>query len=732
MSQTHFRSRTFWGLFSSYIFLLIVLIFISLYHSSQTRLIELTEETRKGNETAVAEISSFLDSHITELTSLAYKLNRTAWVQKLYSDIPSFNEKFTYERRNEIADGFSLYVGINTVVDKVLLFLPYREICISAELWTDTDTFFSLMGLDSEQQNELVEWFCATQQVRQLTFEESRLFPDMILLCAPVESIERPRAYICYFISKVKLGEALRKQMPFNLVRFGLWNDDDGSEWIHVTQNETGADISLLTRQAAYLNWRYEFGFQNNLIVVHIIDDLRQGFRNCGWMFALGLVISYLLSLLSYRPVGMLLRKAARLVAKETGMRRKSDYGLISESMDRLADENDEMRAYTGEYEKIMRVNVIRRLLQGYFNLDEARQQLERYRVPFNNSDYYQVYLIVKDEGKTTRQITPEIVGQLMCLEALLESMPGERYAICDTLDGHMVLITAYTHEKEAMQRSGRIVETILNDQFLRNGSTVFPGSVQRGYVGVSLSYQHAQDKCRHYPDRSTLACYYPLEWEAQLIAGLKAGNAQTVLFIIDEIRCENERRYGSESKADSSAFKIIAMLVDTIYRVLDELNLDDSAYGDEFEMIFTGSSLDAGWSSISRICTRICQETGQSDSAGTSALEANLKEYVLTHYTDQNLSLKMLEDQFKTSMQTISHLFKNRIGDTFHSFLSKVRIEKAKELLRTTDGTMSSVARQVGYSNEFSFKRAFIRYTGVRPKDYANNNRTDQTPLDA
>lgn len=47
-----------------------------------------------------------------------------------------------------------------------------------------------------------------------------------------------------------------------------------------------------------------------------------------------------------------------------------------------------------------------------------------------------------------------------------------------------------------------------------------------------------------------------------------------------------------------------------------------------------------------------------------------------------------------------------------------------ACELLRTTDATMQNIAKQIGYENEFSFKRAFIRYTGTRPKDFMENNR--------
>lgn len=57
-----------------------------------------------------------------------------------------------------------------------------------------------------------------------------------------------------------------------------------------------------------------------------------------------------------------------------------------------------------------------------------------------------------------------------------------------------------------------------------------------------------------------------------------------------------------------------------------------------------------------------------------------------------------------------------------FYDYLCRIRMEKAKEYLRTMDAPIAEVARRVGYENELSFKRAFVRYEGIKPREYRQN----------
>ena len=71
-------------------------------------------------------------------------------------------------------------------------------------------------------------------------------------------------------------------------------------------------------------------------------------------------------------------------------------------------------------------------------------------------------------------------------------------------------------------------------------------------------------------------------------------------------------------------------------------------------------------------------------------------------------------------SPEYLSNLFAKETGMTFSNYLKKVRIEKAKELILTTDMKIYEVACSVGYPDQKYFSKVFKEYTGVSAKQYA------------
>ena len=65
------------------------------------------------------------------------------------------------------------------------------------------------------------------------------------------------------------------------------------------------------------------------------------------------------------------------------------------------------------------------------------------------------------------------------------------------------------------------------------------------------------------------------------------------------------------------------------------------------------------------------------------------------------------------------SQIFKEETGKTFVEYLTEVRMDKAKELLRSTDRMLYEIAEQVGYENPAYFTVAFKKQVGLSPRDY-------------
>lgn len=93
-------------------------------------------------------------------------------------------------------------------------------------------------------------------------------------------------------------------------------------------------------------------------------------------------------------------------------------------------------------------------------------------------------------------------------------------------------------------------------------------------------------------------------------------------------------------------------------------------------------------------------------------------KHYILQNYS-QALTLEALGSMSGFSPAYFSTLFKKETGSGFAEFLAKVRMDKAKELLKETDLRVDDVCRDVGYSDLKHFAKSFKKATGLKPGEY-------------
>ncbi len=91
---------------------------------------------------------------------------------------------------------------------------------------------------------------------------------------------------------------------------------------------------------------------------------------------------------------------------------------------------------------------------------------------------------------------------------------------------------------------------------------------------------------------------------------------------------------------------------------------------------------------------------------------------YIAEHYGD-DISLYDLSKELDLSVIYISQLFKKEVGITFSAYLTKVRIEKAIELLGTGRYKVYEVSKMVGYQTVQYFSNIFKKETGKKPGDF-------------
>lgn len=87
-----------------------------------------------------------------------------------------------------------------------------------------------------------------------------------------------------------------------------------------------------------------------------------------------------------------------------------------------------------------------------------------------------------------------------------------------------------------------------------------------------------------------------------------------------------------------------------------------------------------------------------------------------------QQISLTSLADKYNVSPQHLSKLFKTHTGVNFSKYISKIRLERAKILLKDPRKNVSEVATLVGFGDSRYFSSLFKREFGLTPIEYRNS----------
>ena len=96
------------------------------------------------------------------------------------------------------------------------------------------------------------------------------------------------------------------------------------------------------------------------------------------------------------------------------------------------------------------------------------------------------------------------------------------------------------------------------------------------------------------------------------------------------------------------------------------------------------------------------------------------IQEWMHSCYNDE-ITLDILAEKFDISTRSLNRRFKHATGKSPMQYLQQVRIENARELLKTSNLSISEVGYNVGYPDNSYFSALFHKAMSVSPKEYRN-----------
>jgi two-component system response regulator YesN len=178
----------------------------------------------------------------------------------------------------------------------------------------------------------------------------------------------------------------------------------------------------------------------------------------------------------------------------------------------------------------------------------------------------------------------------------------------------------------------------------------------------------------------------------------------------------------GSSWLSGSALKKLVREIVNAYYIILRSNNIrvedaeaERAAWEESLDHAY---SLDLLFTQLINGITSSLTRIAEGETKRHAEKIAQAKRYIEEHYMD-NITLESLGAYLGFNPSYFSTLFKKETGTSFVEHLARVRMEKAKELLKETDLKIQDICLMVGYSDVRYFRKLFARTTGLSPNEY-------------
>lgn len=209
----------------------------------------------------------------------------------------------------------------------------------------------------------------------------------------------------------------------------------------------------------------------------------------------------------------------------------------------------------------------------------------------------------------------------------------------------------------------------------------------------------------------------FPVKLSFKLANAIKSSQEAEAHQLLDEYMCLMVEQKGvSPAVVQMLASELWGIITYSLYEtgfLMDELFTNDQI-AKEIGALYVPDQLTQ-W--LKDKITKICSSKQWKGKSKHRQVVDFMTSYIHEHYAEE-LTLAELSDKVFVSRNHLAIIFKNMTGETFNNYLTRVRIEKARELLLEGNMLVYEVAERVGYKNIPYFSTLFKKVTGMNPTE--------------
>ncbi len=705
-----------------------------------------------------------------QLSNLELMLAHWAFDPKFDYSLSGMDFTLNHERAWDITKTLLVMQGSNTMPRNVELYLSGEQpVLFGPEYGTVTVGEASLVYdklLETEASTYWTEWAfdSAAPQHKELTLVHQ----------IPGGS-QKPFGALLLRMDPEKVGAMLRTMTPYDSGEVfmlqksgGLFVSGSGSEeaapfvetlrqaiagrgsgggsflydWGGDTFAVTYGDFSRIADE-----WMYVSASPISSITAPVVAISRLIFLVSSCALLLAAILSWIASRKIYSPVGRLMQTLLPENSEYGG--REDELTLIERHWQNLHGQRHALQYTLTEQLPHVQQSFLHQLFQGYlyaYSEEDLLSRMKQYQWEAEGCLYVVLYIqltgISSLEGKF-RSGDESLVS--FAAVNIIGELAAEHFEQAETVNMHDLSAGLLLMEPGAGPAAARIeafceeLAATVN-RMLKLQATVAYSAPLSAVTGIPRAFEAAKQAVSHRqfgggnqiislerPDRegqSGCIPQYSFSLERGLIQALRTGETEESERLLEEFL---ETLCEGGAKVIDVQQGMLQLLGSILHAVM--------VAGIHPNQLYQGRNLYAELSQIhepglilswfrGKVVAPFLAELSERSDAGIRRTIEQAMLYIQEHYMD-NISLDSCADYIGTSPFLLSKSFKRVTGDNFIDYLTGLRLDKAKELLRDTDLKMNEVAQQVGYQQSY-FNRIFKKQEDITPTRYRELSRQE------
>ena len=387
------------------------------------------------------------------------------------------------------------------------------------------------------------------------------------------------------------------------------------------------------------------------------------------------------------------------------------------------SEEKKELLAVVNNQKPLIKNTYVRQLLTGSVNTEEEFEYIYQYMdlEHLSNPHFNVLYCIIYNNFGENSTDHPEASDENkinhIIQEAFSRFFQEDMYFYIPSSRTYAILLAfSDTAESEFVLKAQDKVREIHNYLLNNYGIWLFAGIGKNtnSLMHVWESYQQATEAVNYTTKnyiflpyemikKDSNVFYYPPELSTKMIHFITTGNRAQVMELFNLVHQENiEER--------SLPLNLIRFLLSDIRNTLLKARfaLPQTTDPEVTRLLDERFNEPLTFQLCESLALTLCKLFDAKEE--NESLSTTIEKYIIANFKDPSLCLNKISESY------FSHMFKDKTGVNFSTYLENIRMAEAVRLIKETDISLNELYLAVGYNNQNSFRRAFKKIYGVTP----------------